>query len=176
MAGLSKFVIKFGKRLCKNVKYLNTKVSVDNIDTLGIQIRGEVRHNHRTVVDMILNKDLLRSDYKSRIIRTHYTTVEETLGAISSEKWYLLCYDFCPWTLQLEGVDDLRDAHFFIILRTKSNKIDCRFVVDRQWMDDLAEFEQLKYFVLSYELYSVIYNNTTKDFTTRTWRKNSLRC
>ena len=42
-------------------------------------------------------------------------------------------------------------------------------MVDRYTMDILPEFEQLKYFIIGYELYSLMHQNTFRNFTISTF-------
>ena len=78
--------------------------------------------------------------------------MENALNNFSDEKWYLLWYEFDAFSMNLQGVTNLNDADSFVVLRIKSNKVDCRVLVDQKYMDSLPEFEQFKHFVIGCEI------------------------
>ena len=164
------FVIRNGKRLIRYLPYLNaSNINVAGLETTGIFIQGNVRFNQRTTVDVLASKQVDSSEFKSKIKRHHITTLEDAIDDITDKKWYILGYKYDPFAMQLQASSNLAEANFYVVLRLKSGYIDCRFSIDRTFIDNMHEYEQLKCFVVAYDLYSLIYDNTTKYFTEHTF-------
>ena len=192
------------KRYYKYSKYYKFgRFDIKKIKTLILVMEGEIRYLTWNVSFITANNKYINDkSIKHKIFNTFESIIRTSIG----NKWHLLCYYFCPFSMELKAVNNISNANLFVVLRLKSGIIDCKIMTNSNptfkptphsmnnatsdptsdptinptiypttdptsdcMIGDLSEYEVSKYFVVAYEIYLLIRENTNIKISDQTW-------